>query len=509
MSGVQIPVAPPFIKIMVSIVNTASFQGAEPIAVQVQAQFSNGLPSFNIVGLADKSITESKERIRSALLSIGLSLPSKRITINLSPANVKKFGSHYDVAIVLAILVETGFISQEEINDYIVMGEIGLDGSIKPVTNILSACMHAVDYKKNIILPYDNMDEASLVDNISIVAVKNLFELIDIVTGKRQRRKIVKRKIENKQENVKDFKDVLGQKFAKRALEICAIGGHNLLMIGPPGSGKSMLAERLPSIMMPLCIDDMIETMMIYSSTANIPDSVLCGIPPFRSPHFTASAVSIVGGGNIMMPGEISLAHNGVLFLDEMPEFSRNVLESLRQPIEKKVVDIARASYHGQYKCDFQLIGAMNPCRCANVNQIDTFCKKGIACTQSYMAKISGPILDRFDLTINLLPVTTDELLFKSTEESSKDIFKRVERAIEFVKSQGRGKAASLCNEYFKGDNVFEDGCVELLAKLNKKNNNSARGYFRLLKVARTIADMEQSQLIKQNHILEAYQFRK
>lgn len=493
---------------MVSVVNTVSFHGAEPTEVKVQAQFSNGLPSFNIVGLADKSITESKERIRSALISIGLSLPSKRITINLSPANVKKFGSHYDIAIVLAILVETGFISQEVVEDYIMVGEIGLDGSIQSVNNVLSACLHAVDNKKNIVIPYANVDEASLVDNISIVAVENLFELIDVLLGKRQQRKIIKRNIDKANIKSKDYKDVLGQKLAKRAMEICATGGHNLLMIGPPGSGKSMLAERLPSILPPLSMDEIIETMMIYSSSSNIPDSILCGQRPFRSPHFTASAVSIVGGGNVMMPGEISLAHNGVLFLDEMPEFSRNVLESLRQPIEKKVVDISRASYHGQYNCNFQLIGAMNPCRCANVNQIDRFCKKGISCFEGYMSKISGPILDRFDLTINLQPLTNDDLLSRSNEETSEQIYARVSKAIEFVKEQGRVRSCDLDDNYFKEKSVFEDGCIEILRKLNKKYSNSARGYFRLLKVSRTIADLEQSPIIKKSHILEAYQFK-
>jgi len=501
---------------MVKNVSSITFQGVETKEIDVQVQIANGLPAFNIVGLPDKAVAESRERVRAALHAIGLSLPSKRVTVNLAPANVVKEGSHFDLPIALGILASMGVFPSEELAHYIVLGELSLDGSIRRVAGVLPAAIRASASNRGIICPQACGSEAAWAGDLEVLAPENIVVLLNHMKGTQVLNPPeINASIDN---NIDlDLADVKGQETAKRALEIAAAGGHNLLMMGPPGSGKSMIAARLPGILPPLEPEEALETSMIHSIAGMLEDGKLIRQRPFRDPHHSASTPSIIGGGHKAKPGEISLAHNGVLFLDEFPEFSRQTLESLRQPLETNKALVSRVNYHVTFPAKFQLIAAMNPCRCGHADDASMACSKAPKCIGDYQAKISGPIFDRIDIHIDVPAVKAIDLTMPEDSESSAKIALRI------------GKAREIQIERFKrisaGKNIFtnSDADGDILTKitsLDKKTQNilnnacekmklSARGYHRILKVARTIADLARSNSIKSNHVVEALGYRR
>ena len=415
---------------MLSRVNTVAFNGLEILDVDLQVQISSGLPAFTIVGLPDKAVAESRERVRAALQSLGLSLPAKRITLNLAPADLLKEGSHFDLPVALGLLAGMGVIPQEELADYIALGELGLDGSLLSVNGILPAAVKANRSGKGLICPAANGSEAAWSGLQSIVAPDSLLSLVNHFKGSQLIPFPTVQKTES-QTLFPDMSDVKGQESAKRALEIAAAGAHNLLMIGPPGAGKSMLAARLPSILPPLTAAEALETSMIHSVAGELKNGGICFERPFRDPHHSASTPALVGGGRKARPGEISLAHNGVLFLDELPEFSRAALEALRQPLENGSVSISRVNAHTVYPARFQLIAAMNPCRCGNLGNPALACSRAPKCAEEYQSRISGPLLDRIDIHIEVPAVSPWEMNDVKKGENSAAIRERVIKARE------------------------------------------------------------------------------
>lgn len=498
---------------MVSHINTVSFSGIKTKNVDVQVHISSGLPSFAIVGLPDKAIAESKERIRSAMNSIGLSLPPSRITINLSPADLIKEGSHYDLAIALGLMVEMNIISQKDISNYVVLGELSLDGSLSPVAGILPAAMHATAVKKGIICPYDNGAEALWAGDLEIIPADNILNLINHF---KNNNKIVppEKKLEYlSNTNVTDISEIKGQKTAKRALEIAAAGNHNMLMSGPPGSGKSMLASCLIGITPLPTTEEILEISMIESISNNIEGGKIKNNRPFRDPHHSCSMASMIGGGRKAKPGEISLAHRGILFLDELPEFPRQVLDSLRQPIENGNVTISRAESHVTYPANFQLIAAMNPCKCGYLSDAARACNKAPRCAVDYQSKISGPLFDRIDIHVDVPAVTPFDIYNSKEEESSKVVLQRVTKARQ-MQARRYQKYDVISNAEANGDVLMntcelEKPARDTLDKAFTKMNLSMRGYNRMIKVARTIADLNGSFPIKDIHIKEALSYRK
>ena len=398
---------------MVQRVATVAFEGIEARAVDVQVQVAAGLPAFNIVGLPDKAVSEARERVRAALVASGLALPARRITVNLAPADVPKEGSHYDLPIALGLMAAIGAIPHDALNSFTVLGELGLDGSIAAVAGVLPAAIGANGRGQGLICPNACGPEAAWASpEIEIVAAQSLIQLANHFKGTQ----VLARpqpKIRERNAGMLDLADIKGQESAKRALEVAATGGHNLLMIGPPGAGKSMLAARLPTILPPLSPAELLEVSMIASIAGEIDDGALTNRRPFRSPHHSASMPALVGGGLRARPGEISLAHNGVLFLDELPEFSGQVLDSLRQPLETGEVSIARANHRVTYPAFFMLVAAMNPCRCGRASDPGFSCKRGmnIRCAAEYQGRLSGPLLDRIDLHIEVPAVTAADLI--------------------------------------------------------------------------------------------------
>ena len=499
---------------MLASINTITFNGLETLPVDLQVQISSGLPSFTIVGLPDKSIAESKERVRSSLQSLGLSLPAKRIVINLAPADLLKEGSHFDLPIALGILSCMNIIPSEELNNYIAIGELRLDGSIIPVNGVLPVAIHANRKNNGLICPLKQGGEAAWSGLKDIIAAPNLISLINHFKGisilpppQPSSPKATKKQL--------DMSDVKGQESAKRALEIAAAGGHNLLMVGPPGSGKSMLAARLPSILPPLTPEEALETSMIHSIAGALKDGALCFERPFRDPHHNASTPSLVGGGRKAKPGEISLAHNGVLFLDELPEFDRATLEALRQPLENGRISIARVNTHAIYPAKFQLIAAMNPCRCGNLGISELACPRAPKCALEYQSKISGPLLDRIDIHIEVPAVSPWKLSEGQTGETSETIRQRVIAAREIQKNRFKklGINNLSTNTDLKGKileevAVLESSAKNLLITFADKNHLSARAYHRTLRLARTIADLQNSTNILKIHIAEALSYR-
>lgn len=500
---------------MLARINTLTFNGLDVLNVDLQVQISAGLPAFTIVGLPDKAVAESKERVRAALNSLGLSLPAKRITINLAPADLLKEGSHFDLPVALGILTVMGIIPTEELSHYMVMGELSLDGSIIPVNGVLPVAIKANARNMGLICPAAQGSEAVWAGIKDIVAADSLLSLINHFKGL-QTIPFPTKQIQEKKQNLLDLKDVKGQESAKKALEIAAAGGHNLLMIGPPGSGKSMLAQRLISILPPLTPEEALETSMIHSIAGELNDGRISFERPFRDPHHSASTPALVGGGRKARPGEISLAHNGILFLDELPEFNRATLEALRQPLENGSVTISRVNAHTVYPAKFQLVAAMNPCRCGHLGNHDTECSRAPLCAEEYQNKISGPLLDRIDIHIEVPAVSPWDLADVKPGESSAQVLQRVIKArkIQAERFKALGAPQLTTNSELKGE-LLEQACVlendarQLLIAFADKNHLSARAFHRTLRLARTIADLQNSAKILKLHIAEALSYRR
>lgn len=498
---------------MVARINTVAFQGIKVQPVDVQVQIANGMPALTLVGLADKAVAESKERVRSALHALGLSLPPKRITINLAPADVSKEGSHYDLPIALGILSAMGIIPEDEIIQSLALGELALDGSIRPVAGVLPSAIHAAANDLNLICPEECSAEAAWAGDIEILAPKNLLQIINHIKGTQILTPVTVENsttpINNCNDNLPNFSHVKGQETAKRALEIAAAGGHNLLMIGPPGSGKSLLASCLPSIIPDLDPREALEISMIHSLAGSLPDGGLMRTRPYRNPHHSASQPALIGGGHKAKPGEISLAHHGILFLDELPEFQRQTLESLRQPLETGEAVISRANHHVTYPANFQLIAAMNPCRCGYLGDTSQECTKAPRCGKDYQSKLSGPLLDRFDLHVEVPAVPIFELQDASHGENSEIIAQRVKIARTIQMDKNNKLNARLNNEELETTAQMTDDARTLIRTAAEKMKLSARSYHRLLKVARTIADMDNgAQQMGTAHIAEAIGYR-
>lgn len=498
---------------MLAKVLSASFFGVEGYLIDVEVDISNGLPMFNIVGLGDIAISESKERVRASIKNSGFDFAPKRVVVNLSPAHIRKEGSSFDLAIALGILTAYGHINDENIKNYIVLGELSLSGDINRVTGIINAVITAKENNiKGIIVPYENYLEAKMIEGVEIVPVKTLKDVIAFFNDnkKLQYNEEIKEILE---EIDYDFSQVKGQYKAKRAMEIAASGGHNLFMIGSPGSGKSMLAKRLPTILPQMVEEEIIECTKIFSIAGLLnEEKPIITKRPFRTPHHTASGVSIIGGGRVPKPGEITLAHNGVLFLDEMNEFPKQLIETLRQPLEDKEVSLSRAMYRIKFPSDFILIGASNPCKCGNYGD-----DSGRPCTcsekdvKNYLGRISGPILDRMDLYIDIKRLGHDELLDYTPSEKSEAIRKRVELARELQRKRfGKNKTNSqMIQEDIKKYCHLNKEEKDLMKRAAERMAFSARSFDKILKVSRTIADLEGEEQIKKEHILEALSFRK
>ena len=506
---------------MTAKINTIAFQGVDVRPVDVQVSIANGLPNFTIVGLPDKAVAESKERVRAALHALGIAMPAKRLTVNLAPADVNKEGSHFDLPIALGLLAAMDIIPKLEMEEYVVLGELALDAGIRSVAGVLPAAIHASSNDNSLICPEACGGEAAWAgDELQILAPQNLLQLINHIKGNqvlsRPKGRIVE-ETNNDGVPIPDLASVKGQETAKRALEVAAAGGHNLLMTGPPGSGKSMLASCLPSILPPLSPREALEVSMIHSLSGTLPDGGLMKARPYRDPHHSASLPALIGGGHKVKPGEISLAHHGVLFLDELPEFSRATLEALRQPLETGETLVARANHHATYPARFQLIAAMNPCRCGYLGSLDQECTKAPHCGGDYQAKLSGPLLDRIDLQIDVPAVSVQDLS-KAEGESSADVAKRVAgaRAIQTMRFQEvmGDDAAYSVNADAKGEVlekafILEQNAKALLHKAADQMKFSARTYYRLIRVARTIGDLEGDLgQIKDTHIAEALSYR-
>jgi magnesium chelatase family protein len=502
---------------MVQHIATVAFEGVEARPVDVQAQVAPGLPAFTVVGLPDKAVSEARERVRAALTASGLALPAKRITINLAPADLPKEGSHYDLPIALGLMAAIGAIPPDALANFTVVGELGLDGSLAPVAGVLPAAVAANAQGHGLICPAACGAEASWASpEMEIVAPRSLIQLANHLRGTQ----VLSRptpKIGAPQESLLDLADVRGQESAKRALEIAAAGAHNILMIGPAGSGKSMLAARLPSILPPLSPPELLEVSMIASIAGAIEDGALTNKRPFRSPHHSASMAAMVGGGLRAKPGEISLAHLGVLFLDEFPEFQPQVLDSLRQPIETGEVAIARANHRVTYPARFQLVAAMNPCRCGRAYDAGFTCKRGMnaRCIADYQSRLSGPLLDRVDLHIEVPAVSASDLTLPPPSEGSKEAAARVggAREIQAARFRALGRPELRVNAEANGpilDQIASpDGAgLKLLRDAADAMRLTARGYHRVLKVARTIADLDGAETVGRPHLAEALAYR-
>jgi magnesium chelatase family protein len=490
--------------------------GIEAFPVEVEIDFGTGLPGITIVGLPDSSIKESRERIRAALKNSGFQFPMKKITINLAPADLKKEGSGFDLAIAVALLSGIEIIPKTSLNKRAFLGELALDGRVKGTRGILPAVMKAKELNlEEIIIPYENLKEASLVKDFKVIGVKHLREVTNYLRGEyipQYKGEIFDNMEKPRYEE--DFADVLGQELAKRAFEIAAAGGHNLLMIGPPGAGKTMLAQRIPTILPPMSYEEALETTKIYSVAGLLsPENPFILNRPFRNPHFGISEAGMIGGGTHPKPGEISLAHNGVLFLDEFPEFRKDVIEALRQPLEDGKVTITRASFTVTYPARFMLICAMNPCKCGYYGHPTKPCQCTFQEIKKYRTKLSGPILDRIDIHLEVPPVEFKDLM-KNKEKSSLDSKTIQERVIKARKIQEKRYGSPLkINSRLKPKEIkkfciLEPKAEEFLEKAANKFHFSARSIHKILKVARTIADLEESEIILKQHIAEAIQYR-
>ncbi len=500
---------------MVARVSTVAFQGIEGVPVEVQVMVAPGKMGIQIVGLPDKAVAESRERVQAALHASGLALPSKRVTVNLAPADLPKEGSHFDLPIALGLMAALGAIPADALSDYVVVGELNLDGTIAAIAGALPAAIGANAIGKGLICPAESGPEAAWAGSVvDILAPRSLIALANHFRGTQ----ILSRpepSIRPNAANLPDLSEIKGQESAKRALEVAAAGGHNLLMVGPPGSGKSMLASRLPSILPPLLAAELLEVSMIHSIAGQLSGGKLSDRRPFRTPHHSATMAALIGGGLRARPGEASLAHHGVLFLDEFPEFAPQVLDALRQPLESGECVIARANHRVSYPARIQLIAAMNPCRCGMAGEPGHTCARGPRCMSDYQARISGPLMDRIDIRIDVPAVSAADLIRPTVAEASADVARRVARARDIQReryavagaagiSTNAGCSTAMIEKFAEPDTAG----LQLLRDAADKMKFSARGYHRVLKVARTLADLDGKETVGRIHLAEAISYR-